>query len=105
MKVKAALFASLLALGAGLMTSPTPVLARTYVDVQIGPPPPPRYERLPPRRYGYVWSPGYWAWDGYQYVWVRGGWVRVRPGYRYYAPHWERGERDRWEFRERRWER
>lgn len=59
------------------------------VDIRIGTPPPqPRYERMPPPRHGYVWAPGYWAWDGYRHVWVGGHWERVRRGYRYAPPGW-----------------
>src|ERR1700726_163290 len=25
---------------------------------------------------GYVWTPGYWRWNGNGYVWVSGSWVR-----------------------------
>jgi len=52
-------------------------------------PPPPRAERVPPSRRGYVWAPGYWDWRGHRHVWVKGGWMRARPGYSYHQPRWE----------------
>lgn len=62
---------------------------RGSVDIRIGTPPPaPRYEQLPPPRRGYVWAPGYWAWDGHRYVWAGGHWERARHGYRYAPPVW-----------------
>jgi hypothetical protein len=67
--------------------------AREYVVVTRGvAPPPPRFERVPPPRRGFVWVPGFWRWDGYahRHVWVGGHWVRARPGYRYVPARWER---------------
>lgn len=60
--------------------------ARTNVDlfVNFGPPPL-RYEYVPAPRVGWVWAPGYWDWRHSRYHWVRGHWVRERPGH-YYAP-------------------
>jgi hypothetical protein len=29
----------------------------------------------PPPAPGYVWQPGYWSWNGVQYVWVPGAYV------------------------------
>lgn len=40
--------------------------------VQAGPPTP-IYEAVPPAPGpGYYWVAGYWRWNGYRYVWVRG---------------------------------
>lgn len=58
------------------------------VVVQVEPPAP-RVEDMPPARDGYVWAPGYWSWDGSQYVWVGGRYVPALAGYTYVAPHWE----------------
>jgi hypothetical protein len=105
MKIKSILCISMLALGAGLMTPLAQVQAATYVGVQIGQPPPPRYEIVPPSRAGYVWAPGYWRWNGRRHVWVGGSWMRARPGYRYVPPRWERGPRGDWRMRPYRWDR
>jgi hypothetical protein len=68
------------------------------------PPPPPRAERVPAPRHGYIWAPGYWRWDGHHHVWVAGRWEKERPGYHWAAPRWE--ERDgRHHFEGGRWER
>lgn len=70
------------ALGAG-----APVLARTNVDIIVNVAPPPvRVERVPVPRVGFVWVPGYWDYRGHKHHWIRGAWVRERPGY-YYHPH------------------
>jgi len=92
--LKLALLAGLGLTFAGAMYAP-PAAARTQVAVGINigvAPPPPRFERLPPPRRGYVWAPGYWRWDGYahRHVWVGGNWVRMHPGRHYRPAHWVR---------------
>lgn len=85
-----------------------PAAARTHVSVNlaIGAPPPPRIERVPPPRAGYVWAPGYWRWNApaRRHVWVRGYWVQARPGYHYRPAHWERQGRG-WRLRDGGWDR
>jgi len=93
--------ASLLSMGA--LTVPTAAQAQAVITIQ-GPPPPPRYERMPPPRRGYVWSPGHYEWRGGRHVWVRGMYVRARPGYAYRAPEW-RENNGRWEYNRGRWDR
>jgi len=74
-----------------LYTSPQQATT-SYVVAQPPRPPPPRqevvvYQPAP----GYVWIPGYYAFDGYRYVWIGGRWARP-PHHRYHAymaPHWE----------------
>jgi len=51
--------------------------AQIGVYVNFGPPPIPVYEQPLCPGEGYVWTPGYWAWDGYEYYWVPGTWVLV----------------------------
>lgn len=61
-----------------------------YVEVIAPQPPPERVIEVEPMaRPGYVWSRGYWRWEGGRYVAVHGHWVPERPGYRYVHPHWE----------------
>ena len=102
--LKLALLAGLGLTFAGATYAP-PANARTQVVVGIGvAPPPPRFERAPPPRRGYVWAPGYWRWNGYahRHVWVGGSWVRVHPG-RYYRPaHWVHHGRQ-WRFQPGYW--
>ncbi|MET0543358.1 MAG: YXWGXW repeat-containing protein [Variovorax sp.] len=92
-------------LAIGTFAVPTVVQAQPVINVQIGtPPPPPRVERVPPPRAGYVWAPGHWEPRGNRYVWASGAWVRARPGYAYNAPQWH--EQDgRWEYRRGEWDR
>ncbi|BFI95661.1 MAG: hypothetical protein RSP_11710 [Rhodanobacter sp.] len=49
--------------------------AGVYVSVNFAPPPLPVYVQPPIPGPGYIWTPGYWAWDGYQYYWVPGAWL------------------------------
>ena len=94
-------FSALLPLGSVMV--PTTAQAQPAIVIQTAPPPP-RFERVPPPRRGYVWAPGHYEWRGGRHVWVRGDYVRARPGYAYRAPEWR--ERDgRWEYARGRWDR
>ncbi len=86
----------------------TPALADLRVNVGIGvpvAPPMALYEPVPPPpAYGYVWAPGYWAWHGDRYIWIRGRYVFGQPGYVWRPERWEnRG--DRYHFISGDWER
>lgn len=86
MKFKHRLLA--LAVGsASLATMSLPAVAGVDVNVRIAPPAP-RVEAVPAPRVGYVWTPGYWNWNGRTHVWVGGTYVRERPGYAYTQPAW-----------------
>src|ERR1700745_3856681 len=64
---------------AALMLVAGPGVARAGVVVGFAPPAP-VVETVPvPPAPGYVWQPGYWSWNGVQYVWVPG--VYVMPPY------------------------
>ena len=87
----------------GAITLPTAAQAQPSIFIQTAPPPP-RAERVPPPRRGYVWAPGHYEARGGRYVWVRGEYVRARPGYAYRAPQWQdRG--GRWEYSRGGWDR
>jgi hypothetical protein len=73
------------ALIAGSFAGIAPAGAQIIVDRA---PPPPRAEHVPPPRHGYVWAPGYWAWNHGRHVWVGGHWERERRGFVYRAPAW-----------------
>jgi hypothetical protein len=92
-------------LAAGLLGSAAAPLPALAADIYVRTaPPPPREERVPEARRGYVWTPGYWNWRGNKHVWTKGTWVRERKGY-VYRPH-EWVERDgRWNLRRGRWDR
>lgn len=57
----------------------TPAFANVFVSVQIAPPPLLVYEQPEAPFEDYIWTPGYWAWDGEGYYWVPGTWV-LAPG-------------------------
>lgn len=73
------------------------------VVVRVGPPHA-RVERRPraPGR-EFVWTPGYYRWDGHDYGWVAGTWVRPPHRHaRWVAPRWTH-RRDGWFFIEGHW--
>lgn len=79
----------------------TEPISYDYVTVA---PPPPRQERIPAPRAGYLWAPGYWEWRGDRHEWIGGGWIAERPGYLYTEPRWL--QRDgHWYRDQARWER
>lgn len=45
------------------------------ISVGVPPPPLPVYEQPVIPAPGYIWVPGYWAWDGDDYYWVPGTWI------------------------------
>lgn len=61
------------------------------IAVNFGPPALPVYEQPLCPAEGYIWTPGYWAWDpdAGQYYWVPGTWVLApQPGYLWTPPWW-----------------
>ncbi len=72
----------------------TPAQAAINVQIDIAPPAP-RYERIPVVPSGYVWAPGYWAYENNDYRWVRGRQIAQRPGQRWVPDRWEEGNRYR----------
>ena len=65
-----------------------PAFAQVSINVRIAPPAM-LYETAPAMGPGYVWAPGYWAWHGDRYIWVRGRTIVQRVGYRWAPDHWE----------------
>ena len=60
------------------------------ISVGFGPPALPVYEQPPCPAEGYIWTPGYWAWDANagDYYWVPGTWVLApEPGF-LWTPGW-----------------
>ena len=95
------LVAALAAASIGLTAAPAIAAVDVFIDVA---PPAPRYEVVPAARPGYVWQPGYWAWNDHRHVWRKGHWVRERKGYYWHPSRWE--QRDgRWHFQNGRWDR
>ena len=79
--------------------------AQVAVVVRMGPPRLPVYDQPVCPDEGYLWTPGYWAWDpdAAEYYWVPGTWVLapepgllwtpgywgwVDGGYRWYPGYW-----------------
>jgi hypothetical protein len=104
MKFKSILCSSLLVTSVSMMFPISQAQAQSAIGVKIAPPAP-RYERVPPPRAGFIWTPGYWSYAGRRHVWVPGQFVRVRPGYRYSAPRWHRDARGYWTLHTGAWKR
>ena len=66
-----------------------PSVAQIAITVSFGPPPLPVYAQPPCPDDGYLWTPGYWAYDNYfGYYWVPGTWVQApQPGL-LWTPGW-----------------
>jgi len=71
---KSTLVAAVIA-GALLLWAPTAANARVFVSVGIAPPLIPVYAQPIAPGYGYIWTPGYWAYGDDGYDWVDGAWV------------------------------
>jgi hypothetical protein len=100
MNVRKALVGALLAISAVGMAGFAQ--ARSYIDVEIGPPPD-RVEQVPPPRAGYVWAPGYWRWDHGHHVWVKGHYIHERHGHHWVNDQWVR-HGDRWRYQQGHWD-
>jgi len=63
--------------------------AQVRITVAFGPPALPIYDQPICPGEGYIWTPGYWAWDGEDYYWVPGTWVLAPDvGYLWTPPWW-----------------
>src|SRR5271167_4807418 len=65
--------------------------AQVGISVTIGPPALPVYEQPPCPAEGYIWTPGYWAYnyDVSDYYWVPGTWVQApQVGYLWTPGYW-----------------
>jgi hypothetical protein len=64
------------------------------IAVSFGPPELPVYEQPICPGEGYIWTPGYWAWNGDDYYWVPGTWVLApQPGFLWTPGYWAWGGR------------
>jgi hypothetical protein len=92
---------------AALLSTPALAAVNLNFGVEIAPPPP-QVEVLPAPRPGYVWAPGYWAWEGGRHVWVDGRWVGERRGYLWVPDRWveyRNGRGPHWHLERGHWER
>ncbi|MBP9906076.1 MAG: YXWGXW repeat-containing protein [Rhodoferax sp.] len=62
--------------------------AQVSLRINIGPPPL-IFEPVPMMAPGYIWAPGYWAWNHDRHIWVRGRAIVQRQGYRWEPDRWE----------------
>jgi hypothetical protein len=58
-----------------LFLAPSAANAGVFVSVGIAPPGIPAYDQPLAPGYGYIWTPGYWAYGDDGYYWVDGAWV------------------------------
>jgi hypothetical protein len=75
----------------GILACSAPSLAQVGVVVSVGYAPPelPVYEQPICPGDGYLWTPGYWAWDGDDYYWVPGTWILApEAGFLWTPPWW-----------------
>ena len=81
-------FRSLL-IAIAVLTLSVASFAQIEVSVNIAPPELPVYEQPVCPGDGYIWTPGYWAWDGDDYYWVPGTWVMApQLGYFWTPGYW-----------------
>lgn len=72
-----------------LMAAPVPCWAQIGISVQIAPPILQTYEQPPIPAEGYIWTPGYWAYQDAAYSWVPGAWVEPPSvGMLWTPPYW-----------------
>jgi hypothetical protein len=66
-----------------------PAAPDVTVYADDAPPPLPDYDQPPIPADGDIWTPGYWAWNGYDYFWVPGTWVEPpQPGLLWTPGYW-----------------
>jgi hypothetical protein len=63
--------------------------AVTGISAEEAPPELPDYEQPPIPAPGYIWTPGYWAWNNEDYYWVPGTWTEPpEEGLLWTPPYW-----------------
>jgi hypothetical protein len=82
-----------LSLALFLLAVSTAAAAQVSIGISVGfaPPPIPVYEQPICPQEGFIWTPGYWAWDadGDDYYWVPGTWVAAPVvGYLWTPGYW-----------------
>jgi hypothetical protein len=68
-------FLLLFAAFAGVSKAPAQIAVG--ISITVAPPVLPVYDQPPIPAPGYIWTPGYWAWDDGDYYWVPGTWVEA----------------------------
>ena len=79
-------------LGIAILATPAPTFAQGLsVSINVAPPVLPVYVQPVCPGEGYIWTPGYWAWDDddADYYWVPGTWVLApEPGFLWTPGYW-----------------
>jgi hypothetical protein len=89
MKIKRLLQLFLLMTVAMSFSAPLFAQVSIGIAVHIGPPVLPVYAQPICPGPNYLWTPGYWAWNGYDYFWVPGTWVMApAPGLLWTPGYW-----------------
>ena len=79
---------------AGLLSADLACASPGRVYVRVGPPVPVVEARVVAPGPGYVWTEGFYRWDGRAYVWVPGRYVRPPRARAAWVPgHWARERR------------
>ena len=83
------IFGLLLLIIPAALSSPSSAQIGIGISVRIGPPALPVYEQPLCPGPGYLWTPGYWAWDDDNgYYWVPGTWVVAPVGLLWTPGYW-----------------
>ena len=76
-------------IGFALLSLSMASFGQVAISVRFAPPPLPVYEQPLCPGDGYIWTPGYWAWDGDDYYWVPGTWILApQVGFLWTPPWW-----------------
>jgi hypothetical protein len=76
-------------LAGGVIALPPPATAGVFVSINIAPPPLPVYVQPPIPAPGFIWVPGYWAYDDDGgYYWVPGTWIEPPFSGALWTPAW-----------------
>jgi hypothetical protein len=70
---------------------PASSFAGVFINISVAPPVLPVYDQPLCPADGYIWTPGYWAYDNPDvgYYWVPGSWVPApQPGFLWTPPYW-----------------
>jgi len=82
-------FALTLPMAVCVLPSPASAQYAVGIVVRFAPPELPVYEQPVCPGDGYIWTPGYWAWNGDDYYWVPGVWVLApEPGFLWTPGYW-----------------
>jgi hypothetical protein len=93
----------LIALSAALSAGYAARSNAAVIEVEVAPPAP-RVIVAPPPRPGFIWAPGFWAWNGHEHVWRDGRWISERHGYHWVPDRWDE-HHGHWRYAAGHWER